>query len=170
MVDPAFGYCPVLPPSAQGPVHDNLIRDRYRILWDTTIDGRLTAQGHLPSDTRERRRNEFCAAFPMLGTEGESEFNRFFRSSNSTHQQLVRFATQPSPGEETHPTGSCPLCRFPTHLLETRPGPLPSTLVKRIREDFPTWSPEDGLCPQCADLYRSRHISDSAEKLIPHSA
>src|SRR5262245_56142268 len=37
MVDPAFGYQRSLPTSGDGPSYDNLVRDRYRVLWDVTI-------------------------------------------------------------------------------------------------------------------------------------
>jgi hypothetical protein len=52
MLDPAFGYERSLPTSDDGPSADNIVRDRYRVLWDVTIDGRLARAGLAHPDAR----------------------------------------------------------------------------------------------------------------------
>jgi hypothetical protein len=44
MLDPAFNYSPEIRLPDRSPAEENIVRERYRILWDTTIDGRLARQ------------------------------------------------------------------------------------------------------------------------------
>jgi len=52
-----------------GPSRDNVQRDRYRVLWDVTIDGRLarSLRADQPGASRDARWREFAATFSMLG-------------------------------------------------------------------------------------------------------
>ena len=173
MLDPRFGYEPHLPQPVAGPAHERLLRDRYRVLWDAAIDGRLARLGRAPAAARAERLRDFSRAFPMLGPRTEEAFARFFDGAACTHADLVAFATNPgavagcvlsdlrSPAPGPHPGERCPLCRFPTHEFEPGPEGLPGTVLERIRTDFPTWRPAHGMCRQCADLYRARqdHVS-----------
>jgi hypothetical protein len=184
MLDPIFGYEPQLPRSDAGPARERLLQDRYRVLWDTTIDGRLWRRGWVLAAVRERRLREFARTFPILGERMEAAFERFFHGNSCTHSDLVAFASNPateisnfkfqisnlptssrsSNPKSGHPLGGrnpqsgerCALCGFPTHAFEPAPDLLPPTLLDLIRADFPTWDPARGLCRQCADLYRSR--------------
>lgn len=147
MLDPAFGYEPRLPPSEGGPAHERLVKDRYGVLWDAYVDGRLARLGWAPPGTRAERLAAFRRAFPMLGERAEAAFDHFFGAEALRHADLVAFAAR---------GGRCPLCRFPTHAFELEPDRLPLGVQERIHEGFPEWEPVAGLCLQCADLYRSR--------------
>ncbi len=175
MLDPAFGYEPRLPKGELGPAHERLLQDRYRVLWDIYIDGRLVHRNRAPSSLRERRLHEFTRTFPMLADRIEEAFSHFFNGTSLTHADLVACTTNPalvtgaapchplslSPSlKETLYAGTrCPLCGFPTHAFEPHPDRLPSELVARIHADFPAWSPTLGLCQQCSDLYQARSQS-----------
>jgi hypothetical protein len=168
MLDPPFGYEPHLPPSGAGPAHDRLLRDRYRTLWDATIDGRLARLAQAPASTRADRLRDFARAFPMLGDRTEETFQHFFENHACTHGAFVAFAANPSPAVHSsspdprppapgaHIGERCPLCRFPTYAFEADPEALPGEVLAEIARDFPAWAPAHGLCRQCADLYRSR--------------
>jgi hypothetical protein len=171
MLDSAFGYRPRLPCAELGPAHERLLQDRYRVLWDTYIDGRLVRQGRAPAPVRDRRLHEFTKTFPMLSNRNEKAFSRFFDRPSLTHADLVSFSTNltsrisnfqfpdsnlpAGTGHSFTPGERCPLCGFPTHAFEPNPDQLPAEVVARIRADFPTWQPSLGLCQQCADLYHS---------------
>ncbi len=182
MLDPAFGYEPRLPRGETGPTHERLLQDRYRVLWDIYIDGRLVHKNWTPSSVRDRRRQEFTKTFPMLANRIEEAFSRFFGGCSLTHADLVSFVINPTrqissfeirnsnlptdprpptpdPGHSFTPGERCPLCGFPTHSFEPHPDRLPSELVARICADFPNWSPSRGLCQQCSDLYQARSQS-----------
>ncbi|OGB95671.1 MAG: hypothetical protein A3G35_02395 [candidate division NC10 bacterium RIFCSPLOWO2_12_FULL_66_18] len=182
MLDPAFGYEPRLPRAELGPAHERLLQDRYRVLWDTYIDGRLVRRNWASPSVRDRRLHEFTKTFPMLGERAGEAFPRFFDAATLTHADLVSFATNPAsqisnfefrisnlptdpqpltPGlrPPLHAGERCPLCGFPTHAFVPDPDQLSSEVLNRIRLDFPDWNPARGLCQQCSDLYQSRPTS-----------
>jgi hypothetical protein len=155
MLDPRFGYEPWLPSSDAGPAHRELLKERYRVLWDAYIDGRLARLGRATAGVRAERLGEFRRAFPTLGERAEALFERFFGAGSLRHAELVAFAVNPESGR-----GYCPLCRFPTHAFEPEPHRLAIATRARIRSDFPEWEPAAGLCLQCADLYKARTLSE----------
>jgi hypothetical protein len=171
MLDPAFAYRPVLPPSEAGPTFDRLLQDRYRALWDATIDGRLVLAGLASSSLRDRRLQDFTRTFPMFGERAPSALDRLFAGGPHTHGDLVAFARHPEDLLEfsltNHRGACCPICRFPTCDFEPGEMGLSFDLVARIRADFPFWDAERGICRQCADLYRARPLSSSDLALIP---
>jgi hypothetical protein len=152
MLDPAFGYERDVPAFGVDPVYENLVRDRYRVLWNVSVDGRLASRGLLPEGGEGRRRREFLAAFAMLGPEAEAYFERFFRGPRPSHRELLRFAGN----VEGRASGRCPLCRFPTARFRGKDEPLDALVEEAIRRDFPDFRPSQGICPQCADLYEAR--------------
>lgn len=173
MLDPCFGYKPELPRSEVGPAYDNLIRGRYRVLWDTWIEGRLLRRGWAAQGVREQRLAEFRAVFSMLGESCEANFSQWFHGPFRTHQELLRFALDPqgtSGDQELKNPGSarCPLCQFPSFDLEEGKD-LPAAVLKEILVDVPTWKPGQGLCRQCRDLYLGRPLSRSAEATLPNA-
>jgi hypothetical protein len=168
MLDPRFAYEPGLPPAPAGPAHEALQRERYRVLWDAAIDGRLARLGRAPASVRADRLEEFRRTFPMLDPHTDEAFRRFFDGHGHTHALFVAVATGPDgladhgmSGPRPQTSGPrvgerCPICRFPTHAFEADPERLPPDVVARIRADFPVWDAAQGLCRQCADLYRTR--------------
>ncbi len=158
MLDPRFRYTRDLPGLESDAAYARLIKDRYRVLWDVCVDGRLARRGVAQAGIRGARLADFVRAFPMLGDQTEEFFERFFEATSPTHPELAAFALNPlrAVGQGPHPGERCPLCRFPTHAFEPEPDGLPPELLDRIRDGFPEWEPRDGLCRHCADLYRSR--------------
>jgi hypothetical protein len=95
MLDPAFGYQRSLP-SDTGALTETTLRDRYRVLWDTTIDGRLARAGHATDRTRAVRLHEFETMFPMFGRKAPAVFDTWFDRSRPTHDDLLAFARTPT--------------------------------------------------------------------------
>lgn len=158
MLDPAFGYERELPAPEEGEVYEKLLRDRYRVLWNTSVDGRLAARGQLAEEGEARRRREFMATFPALGTDIERQFERFFHGPRPSHRELLSFARN----VEGRSAGRCPLCRFPTARFRAEGEPLEPRVAEAIRRDFPGFLPSQGICMQCADLYEARASSGAA--------
>lgn len=161
MLDPAFRYEPRLPPSPAGPAHDRLLQERYRVLWSCSVDGRLVALRRVSEAMRAFREREFARAFCVLGERVGTCFGRIFDGPRPGHPEMVSMASDPPaafglrPGA-ARPSGRCALCAFPTADLEPSPALMPEVVARAIRADFPEWRAENGLCPQCADLYRAR--------------
>ena len=171
MLDPSFGYERALPASDDGPSRDNIQRDRYRVLWDVTIDGRLACAGGHPRGVRtshvapadhgdptpDARWQEFAATFSMLGDDCRRAFDAWFDNGHPTHAALAAFAVAPGGSETAGDSGRCPLCRFPVVVLDPRPERLAAATIAAIRDHHPSWEIEQGLCPQCLDLYEARY-------------
>lgn len=135
MVDPGFGYEPRIPASNAGPSREPLLQERYRVLWDAFIDGRLARLGWASAGIRAERLHDFTRAFPMLRERTRKAFDRFFEGTSLTHADLVAFAADPErtlgrKQASPHPGGGCPLCGFPTHDFEPEPDRLPSRLLQ----------------------------------------
>jgi len=172
MLDPAFGYEPALPKTDGGPSYDKLIVDRYRVLWDTAIAGRMVRRGWLPAAVRHRQLEDFRLAFVMLPEAAEACFARFFDGEQPSHKELAAFAFDPrgAAGEPATPSSAharCPLCKFPTHAFEPAAEHLAAEIIAAIARDFAHWRPAQGLCVQCADLYRTRQLSLAAASALP---
>ena len=172
MLDPAFGYEPTLPKTEGGPTYDMLVVSRYRTLWDSAIAGRMMRRGWLPDSARDDQLKIFCQAFVMLGDAAESYFGHFFDGEQPKHGELSGFALDPrgAAGQLTGRTSAathCPLCKFPTHAFEPAVENLGDEIITAVVTDFPHWKPEQGLCVQCADLYRASRLSMAAIKALP---
>ena len=158
-----------------GPAHDSLLQERYRTLWDSSIDGRMVRRGWLAESVRAQHLSSFGSAFPMLGEQAKNYFSRFFDGDFHTHSGFVSFALNPgtfrsNDAQAYEPGSRCSLCGFPTHAFEPVPSKLSHEVMVEIWSDFPSWRPTDGLCLQCADLYRARRISSTAAMAMPGGA
>ena len=97
MIDAAFGYEAALPREIAGGPRAHAVRDRYRVLWNSYVDGRLLRRGLLPATVREERIAEFNRAFPRLGTRTVAAFEEFFDGRRGTHAALLAFACGEEP-------------------------------------------------------------------------
>jgi len=172
MLDPAFEYAPRLPAQRTGPAADRPLQDRYRVLWNCSVDGRLLREGRLGEGAREARLEEFRSVFRCLGDHVEEGFARLFDGPRPSHPRLTALAANPELafGLQREPRSAgarCSLCGFPTSVFESAPEKLPERVLGTIRSEFPEWTTEHGLCRQCADLYRARSLSATAEELVP---
>lgn len=170
MLDPAFGYQPSLPPADGGQAHDRLLSERYRALWDATIDGRMVRRRWLCDSARDKHLEELERVFPMLRDLARKITELFFDREPHTHAELAAFAIDPplaiGLAHQRDASGSrCPLCVLPTHAFVAEPQSLEEEVLAAIRRDFPQWQPELGICLQCADLYRARGVTGSADPL-----
>jgi hypothetical protein len=157
MVDPGFGYVPDLP--VQGPSlnQQRLARERYRSLWDVSIDGRLIRSGRQPIATQAHRWSEFSAAFAFW-TEGRQKeiFDSLWSNPAPTHSALEELVCDPRQLQSTagpRPGAPCPLCGFPTFAWADAAS-LTEDTVATIRAEFPHWAPEHGACGRCFAIYR----------------
>src|SRR5262249_338362 len=129
MLDPAFAYEPALPKTDGGPTYDTLITNRYRVLWDVTISGRMMRHGWISESVRDEQLRVFRYTFFMPGEKSKELFSRFFDGERPTHPELATFAFDPraaigSRNNSSTPGTHCPLCRFPTHVFEPEPENL----------------------------------------------
>ena len=108
----------------------------------------------------------------MLEEKTEAAFTRFFLDPLPTHSELLACALVPSKIlDGCVEAGSrdlrCSICSFPTHVFEPDPEGLEDEVVAQIIQDFPDWQPSQGICVQCADLYRALPLSAAAAEQLP---
>ena len=156
MVDPNFGYVPDLPVLGPSLKQQRLARERYRMLWDVSIDGRLIRLGRQTVATREQRWSEFSAAFAFWTEARQKEvFESLWWKPAPTHRVLEELVCDPRQLQSTagpRPGAPCPLCGFPTFAWADAAS-LTDDTVTTIRSEFPHWAPEHGTCGRCLDIY-----------------
>lgn len=156
MVDPAFGYSPDLHLPGQTPARQRLTRERYRLLWDITIDGRLANSGRGTMDRREQHRILFDRAYGFWSAERrEDVFETLWQGRTPQHGALVALASDPREVISSHaplPGACCPLCCFPTFRWADS-SQLSAPVLALISREFPRWTPEQGLCGRCLAVY-----------------
>ncbi len=95
MLDERFGY---LRETFSGePSRQNLQRDRYRVLWDIHVEGRLERERSGVKSEKERLERAFGRVFAngIAGTDG-SVFSRVFEAPSLTHRSFMEWAREPS--------------------------------------------------------------------------
>lgn len=158
MLDPSFGYEPVLNLPGVNAAQRRLATERYRLLWDITIDGRLAAGGRQPMTARELHESAFARGYCFWPESRRVEvFETLWHNRATKHSKLVDFIADPRGLRQTSgpaPGASCPLCDFPTFAWalgsELRPG-----ITERIAAEFPEWTLNDGLCKRCLETYEA---------------
>ena len=155
MVDPAFGYSPALNLPALNPTQQRITRERYRLLWDITIDGRLFRAGR-SINKREHHHAIFHRAFSFWPESRRVQvFESHWDDAAPRHENLLALAADPrdlSHVSAPLPGSLCPLCQFPTFDWSGVSAMNPETLTK-LRGQFPQWAPEQGVCARCVEIY-----------------
>jgi hypothetical protein len=158
MVDPGFGYCPALPGEGPSALRQRLVRDRYRLLWDITIDGRLTRTSGEPSRVREQHWQAFERVYAFWPKPRQEEvFSQLWSDPAPRHAGLLALASDPRQAAQTRgptPGGICPLCGFPTFAWADA-GRLTPTILARLRGGFPQWDPAQGACHRCVEIFEA---------------
>lgn len=158
MLDPAFGYLPTLDLPGLNGAQQRLARERYRLLWDITIDGRLAATGHQPMAPREQHAAAFARGYSFWPAERQTEtFAALWSTAAPSHASFLALIADPRGLREAHrpaPGASCPLCDFPTFAWANGEMLLPE-IRRRIAAEFPSWLPEQGLCGRCLETYQA---------------
>jgi hypothetical protein len=167
MVDPHFAYVPALDIPGLNPAQQRVAQERYRLLWDITIDGRLATAGHPPATTREQHAAAFARSYSFWPMQKQVDvFDSLWRNSSPSHLGLIALISDPRGLSSTNgpsPGAACPLCGFPTFDWSDADR-LPPGILARIQQEFPFWSTERGLCGRCRETY------DAAEHaLLSHT-
>ncbi len=157
MLDPAFGYSPELALPVALRASERLVRERYRLLWDVTIDGRLTQRKLATEMSRDRHWIEFERAFGFWGEEQRRQtFDSLWMGPGPQHEALMSMAADPRNLRAAHqplPGAPCPLCGFATFDWAPVAAMEPKT-IDAIRAEFPAWTKESGVCARCVEIYQ----------------
>jgi len=172
LLDPGFRALERTAWNARSAAEERLLRERYRVLWCATIDGRLERLGKPTGEPKPARRAEFDRLFRRLPVETRSgAFDRLWDGDRPSHLDLMALAESLTTLRRFAETGvvlpasdeteevpepvegaPCPLCRFSTFRW-VMPTESDSAIVERIRADFPRWHPQEGVCERCYERY-----------------
>ena len=173
MMDKNFDY-KVNEEFSPSPMEERIMRDRYRLFWDISVDGRLVNKGLETTATREERKKEFDSFYSKIPEETRDLiFSKMWDAEvHLTHDKMVElskdinkvlmFAAGSRSDEELIeekkklgplPGTTCTLCGFPSFdwVEEVTKD---EDIVKILKEDFPDWEPQDGVCSRCAEYYK----------------
>ena len=156
MVDERFGYSPDLASTGQTASQLRLTRERYRVLWAVSIDGRLLQRGLETVADPTQRHTEFHRAFAFLPEARRAELLAALWSGRlATHQELLGLASDPRGLQGSHapvPGADCPLCGFAAFQW-TDAATLKPPARARIQAEFPGWRETEAICARCAEMY-----------------
>jgi len=166
MLDKQFGY--KTERLSASPLQENIIKDRYRALWDIFIDSRLEEfKKESPCDKDERFR-EFQSLFKSVARGKDREiFEKLWGVDDFTHDRLKELAEDPAlvvsyidrnieDAKELCPPGApCPLCKFPTHKW-VKDNAIKEEVAGLVRQDLSSWYPNQGVCETCYQYYLNK--------------
>lgn len=156
------------------PAKQNLVRDRYRVLWDLYIESRLELMGKGDEQASIRVHKMFARVFGYDSTNTiPAVMRRFDTGGAITHTCLWAWAnspellfgasTDPKPRKSGTPGSMCPICSFPTFDWYHFNDPInEARLVGYFYQSRPDWSVAEGLCRQCAEMILSNSGSCEA--------
>ncbi len=165
MLDEEFGYKPDLP--SLPILERTLVADRYGVIWDIYIDNRLNREGKKTLSDKDAHHREFESLYLKIPQPERTQiFEGLWALEMITHDEILEFARDNNKllarftdrKEKIFLPGSpCPLCRFPTYSwMEDLEGHMDEKAIEIIQRDFPDWSPADGACERCIEVYEAR--------------
>jgi hypothetical protein len=175
MLDPQFCYD--RSPFSSSPAEESILRERYRTLWDISIDSRLLKSDQLTIATKALRQEEFLALYRKFGQrECEAVFEHLWSRGRMTHPELREHAKDPhrllraagiEVAENTVLPGLlCPICGFPTYEWVANPGQIEGCVTDQIKQHVPDWTPQQGICERCLEswTYRTRESNEDSRR------
>jgi len=173
MLDERFGYSPALP--AVHHARQDLVRDRYRVLWDIYVEARLRCSSASYACFAESPAR-LCARFERAFVRGDARasagcVDALLRVTSTTHGCLLGWALQPETipswtatgGHSAHRAGElCPLCCFPTYDWYDFDRDADAEIQLIISQAQPAWRSAQGACRQCVETYAGQVCAESA--------
>ena len=162
LLDPAFAYTRDPGRVLCTATTENAVRERLRLFWSITVDGRIAARGLPPLRSNDEWATLLARALPNVAFDSARECaERLWNRGLVPFPELLAFARQPARtlfgAAATHgfvAGDPCPLCRFPTRrLVAIAPGTLSTKDLAAIREVVSDFDPEMGACERCVESF-----------------
>ncbi len=155
MLSPDFQYSPHPVFGGENEIENNLIRERFRLLWDFYIDNRLREKGFKTNTSYEAQHGEFERKFFFLSAlERDQILSKIHGCEGLMQIDLLNWAGDPRSVKVLGEGGlRCPLCNFTSFNSIAHWDAQTLPVVNEIKKDYPHWEPSRGICPQCFDLY-----------------
>jgi len=153
-----FQYLPHPVLGGKNEIEDNLIRERFRLLWDSYIDARLRGKGFKTIKSFEEQKEEFERKFFFLaGLEREQILTKIQGCESLMQIDLLSWAGDPRSIKVLGEGGlRCPICDFTSFNSVKNWTVEAMSIAERVKDDYPEWDPSQGICPQCFDIYSGK--------------
>ena len=158
LLDPAFGCQPHPDFGAGCETEEDLIRERFRLLWNLVVDGRMRRKGWPAVDHETTRLRECERAFASWDPQQrEAVWRDLGNRASCAQRELLELAKDERLTRMLGQGGvRCPLCHFPTREGVCDWRGERASVAEAIQADYAWWDPAQGACRQCFELYRSR--------------
>ena len=157
MLDPAFVYAPHPELGGECETEQDLIRERFRLLWNVWVAGRMRRNAWPIPDAERSRRGLDRAFASWEPTRREAVCQDLGSRNGCTQRELLELAKDERLTRMLGAGGvRCPLCHFPTRDGVRAWDGAWAPIAQAIHDDYPEWTPTQGACVQCAELYRAR--------------
>lgn len=158
MLDPEFQYSPDPIFGGTCETENDLIRDRFAVLWNLYVSSRIQRKGFQSLVSRGRQKLDFDKTFSFWSEKKRNQvFEDLLNRDQWTHPELLRLARH---RDQTRISDRgwfrCPLCSFSSYESVDCRVREAAAVVKRIEQDREDWEPERGVCQQCFAIYRSK--------------
>ena len=163
LLNPCFGYKLNSSNPNVSSLIDSLFLQRYSILWDLTVDGRLSNKNLPTSLSKDTHFEKFQQTFQLPPGESSRLFDYFFDNPNPKHEKLEDFAADPfdwlqdRKNAKDASKGNCSLCTFSSTDLTSDTELISEEIIELIQKENPDWKLSDPICGQCIDIYESRY-------------
>lgn len=165
MLDPSFQY--ERRRLGTSPSDEEIVRQRFAILWRIYVDGRLDQQGETPLLHLGEYEREFNRLFRRVPVDHRKKILEELWSGNSwTYRKLIALA-----GDSSYVSGlaggtsevvadwaaglalanSCPICHCRMYEAVRLDEKSDFNRIHRIQKEFPEWSPDQGICSRCLE-------------------
>ncbi|MCH7886918.1 MAG: hypothetical protein IIA58_03045 [Candidatus Marinimicrobia bacterium] len=162
ILNPDFGYKIDSSDPKVSSLIDSLFLQRYSVLWDLTVDGRLSNKEFQTSLPKKIHFEKFQQTFQLPLGESSKLFDYFFDNPNPMHEKLVDFVVDPlgwlkdRKDAKDISKGNCSLCTFSSTDLSVIPKLFSEEIIELIQKENLDWKLSDPVCGQCIDIYESR--------------
>ncbi len=157
MLDPSFAYEPHPEFGGECETEDDLTRERFRLLWNVWVAGRMRRNEWPIPDAERSRRGPDQAFASWEPKRREAVLQDLGSRDCCTQRELLDLAKDERLTRMLGAGGvRCPLCHFPTRDGVRAWDGEWAPVAQAIHADYPDWTPTQGACVQCADLYRAR--------------
>lgn len=85
---------------------------------------------------------------------GEMKLREMLQGPRCDRRRFVLDSEAAERGEQEELLKPCPICGMEVAaLIHPDEGGGDGTILVRVREQFPGWQPEEGMCDSCLDRY-----------------
>lgn len=158
MLDPKFAYSPHPDLGGRSDLENQLIRERFRILWDLYVAARLIKRGIPSLISLEKQKEFYNKAFSLWNSDKKKMIWESISGGHCfTQNDLLKLSRDERLLEDLGQGGlRCPLCEFSSFDPVLNYEGQNVLVGELIQKDYPHWRIENGLCRQCYDLYSSK--------------